>query len=136
MFTQRFVPMGVKKTKIVYEVYRNKSSSDEDFDAVDGMYHRVMTEDKGLCAAAQRNIETGVFINGDMHPFKEKGSLFCQTLTRAAVMGHRGQEVAVNAEIWPAQQAAPPETSSTQGDIDFCSALGNCAVSKDIEGIF
>ncbi|KAF5003556.1 hypothetical protein FDECE_9895 [Fusarium decemcellulare] len=75
ILTQRFLPKGPQKTLILYEVYRNEHASDEDFELIDSMYKRVMMEDKDLCNTAQKNINTGVFTNGELHPKLEKGPL-------------------------------------------------------------
>lgn len=126
MFTQRFIPRGPQKTLIKYEVYRRKNAPEEDFKMIDGMYKRVMMEDKVLCNAAQNNINTGVFVNGEMHPVLEKGPLFVQKLIRDDVTAHYLREQAAKQEIWPARQVLPSNAASSQKDIEFCGGLGNC----------
>jgi hypothetical protein len=74
MMIQKFMPSGPGKSHMHYEVYRNKHSSDEDFHAIADTYARVMAEDKDLCIGAQKNLETGVFTNGELHPRWEKGT--------------------------------------------------------------
>lgn len=106
-----------------YEVYRNKNSSDENFQVVDAMYKRIMSEDKVLCDNAQRNIRAGVFVNGEMHPKLEKGPLYFQKVVRDTVMAHRKREQALKQDIWPAQQTLPNDATVSKKDIDFCSGL-------------
>ncbi|OAG44726.1 hypothetical protein AYO21_01216 [Fonsecaea monophora] len=77
-FIQRFVPSGPVKSTMRYEVYRNKNSSDEDFELVNQIYKRIMSEDKYLCVNTQKNLNAGVFVNGELHPRMEKGPLFFQ----------------------------------------------------------
>ncbi|RMZ88477.1 hypothetical protein DV736_g4295, partial [Chaetothyriales sp. CBS 134916] len=122
-FTQRFVPRGPKSTLVRYEVFRNKNSSDEDFQLINEIYKRIMSEDKVLCDAAQRNINSGVFVNGEMHPKMEKGPLYFQKLVRESVTQHYKREQAAKAEIWPARQTLPTTASTTQKDLEFCSGL-------------
>jgi hypothetical protein len=55
-----------------YEVYRHNSASDEEFNRIVGFYQQVLEEDKDLCNATQRNLNSGIFINGQLHPEKEK----------------------------------------------------------------
>jgi len=124
-FMQRFVPLGPGKAVMRYEVYRNKNSSDEDFKLIDDMYKRIMSEDKVLCANAQRNINTGVFINGEMHPKMEKGPLYFQKLVRDTLTEHHNLETEVGEEIWPARQTLPKSAVAAEKDINFCSAV-NC----------
>jgi hypothetical protein len=106
-----------------YEVYRNKSSSDEDFEQVNQMYKRIMSEDKYLCQNAQRNIEAGVFVNGEMHPRMEKGPLYFQKLLRESLQEHHEREKLAKHEIWPARQRMPSSAFVSQEDIEFCSGL-------------
>lgn len=73
MMIQKFQPSSAKHTKVHYEVYRNRNSSDEDFHTIADTYARVMKEDKALCDRAQANLNAGVFINGELHPRWEKG---------------------------------------------------------------
>jgi hypothetical protein len=73
MMIQKFLPKSASQTKVHYEVYRNKNSSEQDFRTIADTYARVMKEDKALCDRAQANLESGVFINGELHPRWEKG---------------------------------------------------------------
>ncbi|KIW12804.1 hypothetical protein PV08_07991 [Exophiala spinifera] len=131
-FTQRFVPRGPNRTLVRYEVFRNKNSSEEDFQLINNIYKRIMSEDKVLCDAAQKNINTGVFVNGEMHPVMEKGPLYFQKLVREAVTEHHKREQAARTEIWPARQNLPTSALVTKKDIDFCSGL---ACSTNQEGL-
>lgn len=135
MFTQRFVPRGPQKTLIKYEVYRNKHASDEDFELIDSMYKRIMSEDKALCEAAQSNINIGVFTNGELHPKLEKGPLFFQGLVRKAVIDHHKYEQEVGYEIWPAQPKKSKSLTEAVSDRDlaFCAGL---ACSSRAELVF
>lgn len=109
-----------------YEVYRNKNSSDEEFETISSMYKRIMSEDKYLCVNVQKNLNAGVFVNGEMHPRMEKGPLFFQKKVREIIQAHYKQEVDANREIWPARQNISRTASTSEGDIDFCSALDCC----------
>lgn len=127
---QRFVPEGPTKCAMKYEVYRNKSSCDEDFDLINQMYKRIMSEDKYLCEHAQKNLNTGVFVNGELHPRLEKGPLYFQGAVRQTLHKHHEREEKEHREIWPARQVAPAveaeakETSTiTQEDELFCAKL-------------
>lgn len=73
MMIQKFLPVSASQTKVHYEVYRNKDSSEQDFRTIADTYARVMKEDKALCDRAQANLNAGVFINGELHPRWEKG---------------------------------------------------------------
>jgi hypothetical protein len=113
-----------------YEVYRNRKSSEEDFRLIADMYARVMAEDKVLCNVAQKNLDTGVFINGEMHPRWEKGPLFFQNTVREVVTEHFKREKEAGREIWPARQNLPSNAAVSQEDIDLCNAI-ECMASKE-----
>lgn len=131
-FIQRFIPHGPIKSTMRYEVYRNKTSSDEDFELVNQMYKRIMSEDKYLCNLAQKNINAGIFVNGELHPRMEKGPLYFQNLVREAVHEHHEREKRTGRQIWPARQTLPSSALASQKDIDFCSGLA-CGDEKIIE---
>jgi len=128
---QRFLPHGPTATTVSYEVYRNKNASEEDFQRVNQMYKRVMTEDKALCTAAQKNLSNGVFVNGEMHPKMEKGPLYFQKLVREAVSEHNERERTTKQEIWPARQKLPHSATVSEQDVDFCSGLA-CQSNQEL----
>lgn len=129
---QRFIPKGPNKSVMSYQVFRNKNSSDEDFKVINDIYKRIMSEDKVLCLNAQKNINAGVFINGEMHPRLEQGPLFFQNSVREAVNAHHRQEQRARREIWPAQQTLPGSASATRDDIGFCATL-DCSKAEGLD---
>ncbi|KEY64524.1 hypothetical protein S7711_03591 [Stachybotrys chartarum IBT 7711] len=134
-FIQRFVPSGPTKSTMRYEVFRNKNSSDADFQVISDMYKRIMSEDKYLCINAQKNLSAGVFINGEMHPDLEKGPLFFQSLVRDMVTKHFKKEQDAGKEIWPAQQVLPKTATATQSDEILCTAVDCCRNKGGMPGM-
>lgn len=65
------LPVTATTSKIELEFYRHKNATDEEFNNIIKFYMQVLEEDKRLCEAAQENINSGVFINGELHPDKE-----------------------------------------------------------------
>lgn len=116
-----------------YEVFRNKKSSDEDFNVINDIYKRIMSEDKYLCASAHKNIQAGVFVNGEMHPRMEQGPLFFQNLVRELVTTHHKAEKKTGQEIWPARQKLPGDAKASEEDLELCSSV-DCASLKQ-EGL-
>lgn len=116
-----------------YEVYRNKHSTEEQFDLVNQIYKRIMSEDKYLCDLAQKNLNAGVFVNGEMHPRLEQGPLHFQSKIRENVMDHHKQEQIAKKEIWPARQQLPNSGNAkvSMADIEFCSGLTPCQPNKE-----
>ncbi|KAK3704820.1 hypothetical protein LTR37_013652 [Vermiconidia calcicola] len=123
---QRFVPSGPKSSQMRYEVYRNKNSTEQEFQLVNKIYKRIMSEDKYLCNLAQKNLDAGVFVNGEMHPRLEKGPLYFQKKVRDTVTEHFKREQAAKQEVWPARQTLPTTASVSKKDIDFCAGLAAC----------
>ena len=108
-----------------YEVYRNISSSDADFTRIDQIYKRVMAEDKYLCDLTQKNLNMGVFVNGELHPQMEMGPLYFQKSVKEEVMKHWRREQSGKAEIWPARMQLPKAGNALVSgvDVEFCEGL-------------
>ncbi|CRG86472.1 hypothetical protein PISL3812_03478 [Talaromyces islandicus] len=109
---QKFHPTSANNSKMAYEIYRNRNSSDQDFKLISEMYERVMREDKVLCNNAQKNLDRNVFINGQLHPKYEKAPLFFQSAVRDAITRHFELEKSEKREIWPAKRSSSDERSS------------------------
>jgi hypothetical protein len=130
MMIQKFLPDGAKKSSMHYEVYRNKHSSQEDFDVISKTYAKVMGEDKVLCNNAQKNINTGVYVTGQLHPKHEKAPIFIQGLIREAVNEHFKRERMEGREIWPARQQLPANATVTMEDVEICQGIA-CGVQNE-----
>lgn len=124
----RCVPTSPNHSSMEYEVYRHKSASDASFKKIDEMFKRILAEDKWLCNNAQKNLNAGVFVNGEMHPGMEQGPLYFQSRIRQLLNNHHQLEVAAKREIKPAQQVVGGDMAGTKTDYGFCSGL---ACSKD-----
>ncbi|CAI6340711.1 unnamed protein product [Periconia digitata] len=130
---QKFLPVSATESAMSYEVFRNKHSSDEDFHLIADMYERVMREDKVLCAAAQKNLERGVFVNGQLHPRYEKAPLFFQSTVRDVLREHREQEKKAGREIWPAKMVVGQGKEGSEEDEEFCRGLSCGDDGKGLE---
>jgi len=106
-----------------YEVYRHKNASDEDFKKIDEMFKRILAEDKWLCNNAQKNLNAGVFVNGEMHPQMEQGPLYFQHRVRELLNRHHQLEQSAKKEIRPAEQILPSSCHGTEKDSSLCSGL-------------
>lgn len=73
-YIQRMFPVTATTSRIEYEVFRHVTAGDEEFKAINDFYVQVLNEDKELCEAAQENLSAGIFVNGELHPEKEKVS--------------------------------------------------------------
>ncbi|KAF5253696.1 hypothetical protein FANTH_1388 [Fusarium anthophilum] len=124
-YIQRMIPVDATHTRIENEVFRHESAGDEIFKSTMEFYAQVLEEDKELCESAQVNLEAGVFINGELHPDKERGPIHFQNTVRQHVMEHRKKEVELGHEILPAmpEVVGPLKTSTYDKDAMLCSQL-------------
>lgn len=117
-FMQRFVPTSPTNCVMRYEVYRNKHSSDADFELMNQVYKRIMSEDKDLCAEVQKNLGSDKLTSST-----EEGALYFQSAIRDILTGYHAREEAAGKEVWPSRQPVPEGALTTQEDIDFCTKL-------------
>ncbi|KAJ5819410.1 hypothetical protein N7474_005001 [Penicillium riverlandense] len=122
-FMQRFTPVSPTKSVMRYEVYRHRNATEEDFNLISDMYKRIMSEDKYLCIQSQKNLNVGVFVNGQLHPEMEKGPIHFQKTVREVVTDHRKKEAAAGHEIFPAQQRTRNNTGVSQDSFVFRTGM-------------
>lgn len=123
IMVQKFMPSSPTTSKMSYEIYRNKKSTDEEFHLIADMYERVMREDKVLCDAAQKNLDRGVFVNGQLHPKYEKAPLFFQQTVRQVITEHYEREKREGCEIWPTKQTMKDNAKTSDSDEAICAGI-------------
>ncbi|KAL4906966.1 hypothetical protein BDW74DRAFT_189987 [Aspergillus multicolor] len=121
-YLMRCVPISASRTHMQYEVYRHVDASDEEFNSIDNIFKQVLKEDKDLCNAAQRNLNAGVYVKGELHPQHEKGPLFFQQSVKGLVVDHHRTEEKQGGEIWPAAPV-PSMTDGLSEDMEFCRKI-------------
>ncbi|KAF9520357.1 hypothetical protein BS47DRAFT_1387388 [Hydnum rufescens UP504] len=67
------VPISAVETRMKYDVFKRKTISAEDLRDYITFYEQVEDEDFMLCCATQRNLNTGIYSRGILHPEKEVG---------------------------------------------------------------
>ncbi|KAL4866619.1 ring hydroxylating alpha subunit-domain-containing protein [Aspergillus spectabilis] len=102
LYLMRCVPISASQTQMQDEVYRDNEASDGAFHKIDGIFKKVLREDKDLCNAAQKNMNTELYIHGNLHSQNEKGPLFFQRTVKDLVVGHHRVEEKEGREVWPA----------------------------------
>ncbi|KAJ5797503.1 uncharacterized protein N7503_006799 [Penicillium pulvis] len=130
-FMQRFTPSSPTKCVMRYEVYRHKDATDEAFTVISDMYKRIMSEDKYLCILSQKNLNAGVFVNGELHPEMEAGPLHFQKTVREVVTEHHKKEREAGHEIWPAAERYQKSATVQEETAAPQSALDSWAVEKN-----
>lgn len=107
---QRFVSTSATHCSVRYEFYRNKDTSDKDFDHITQTYKHIMSEEKSLCENTQKN------------PGTENGPLYFQSSIRDILQEHHQREETAKREIWPARQVVQ-ESDSTKEDEDLATEV-------------
>ena len=89
MNVERFVPLGPRRTRIVYDYFfRDLSPAAQAAnEEVVRLSLEVLDEDRAICEAVQRNLESGVYDRGWLSPRHENGVAYLQSLVREAVGG-------------------------------------------------
>lgn len=114
-----------------YEMYRSKSCSDEDFDAISQAYKRITADDKDLCATVQKRLNDNTVMNGELHPQMANTTLPFQAVVRTILEEHRLREQEAQRDIWPARQILPEDATTSKDDDDFCSSLSARKENQD-----
>ncbi|KAK7223097.1 hypothetical protein V2G26_011100 [Clonostachys chloroleuca] len=130
-YLMRVVPVSPNETLMQYEVWRHKDATDEEFEEVDKFFKQVESEDKALCNAAQKNLNSGTYITGDLHSFNEKGVLHFQQHLKKLLVAHHEKEEREGGEIWPARQRVI--RNGLDEEIKFCEGLACGADRKKID---
>ncbi|OQE26670.1 hypothetical protein PENSTE_c005G05749 [Penicillium steckii] len=128
-YIMRVVPTSARTTSMQYEVFRHKDASDEEFKELDDFFKQVENDDKNLCNGAQRNLNAGVYVNGELQPFNEKGVLYFQSLVKQNLFIHREEEESKGKEIWPTMRKTLKSTS-LDDEIDFCAKIEDCGKAE------
>ncbi|KAL4951065.1 Rieske [2Fe-2S] iron-sulfur domain-containing protein [Aspergillus filifer] len=124
-YIQRMLPLTPTTSKIENEVYRHKSATDEEFNNIISFYRQVLDEDRELCEGVQRSLKSGVFLNGELHPDKERGPIKFQEVLKSMVMEHAKEEEKKGKEIWPAvpKDRGVVRDGKVDEEIGFCMKL-------------
>jgi choline monooxygenase len=73
MNVERFVPVGHRHTQVIYDYFFRDLDAHEANDAVVSMGCTVLDEDRAICEAVQRNLESGAYDTGRLSPRHENG---------------------------------------------------------------
>ena len=120
-YMMRCVPTSATTSSMEYEVYRHVDATDAEFTYIDQFFKQVLHEDKALCNAAQKNLNAGIFVNGQLHPDLESAPIFFQSTVKRLLTSHRAEENEIGHDIWPARQRMPGAKAAEEDD--FCKGL-------------
>jgi Ring hydroxylating alpha subunit (catalytic domain) len=118
-YTQRVVPKSANRTLLEYDIYNRKGAHPSEIKNFIEFLKEVEQEDFDLCEATQKNLNSGVYMSGPLHPVKENGVL-CESIiidnlclytdlgtvyqvkTKEMIMEHLKLEKEAGKEIHPA----------------------------------
>ncbi|GAB1526184.1 hypothetical protein RhiTH_009350 [Rhizoctonia solani] len=128
-YMMRVVPLSATQTKMEYDVFKRKTVSMERLKEYMEFYEQVEEEDYLLCVATQRNLNTGIYSRGVLHPSNENGVLYYQARVKEYVEEHLALEKRLGHEWNPATPRSQCEDKNPKGcggeSIDsVCTSLG------------
>jgi phenylpropionate dioxygenase-like ring-hydroxylating dioxygenase large terminal subunit len=81
-YTLRINPLSVHETELIYTFMSRKDFSTEEAEKFFSFVKDITDEDIELCEQVQRNLETGLFPQGSLHPEKENGVFYFHELVK------------------------------------------------------
>lgn len=124
-FIMRVVPTGPTTVTTEYQVYRNPDSPEEAFNRAGEFFEGIELEDYDLMNGVQRNLNSGVYVHGPLHPQREGGVLYFKHLVQTQLKEHWDVERAAGEKIYPAKRnnqlhAAVQEQEQLATDVCAC----------------
>ena len=110
-YSIRVVPITPTRTILQYDIYKKKGIDQAEIDDFVEFLQQVEIEDFDLCEATQKNLNTGVYSTGFLHPEKERGVLFYQNMVRDLVVSHLEKKEKAGQQI----NVAKIGSASTEG---------------------
>jgi choline monooxygenase len=87
MNVERFVPLGPRRTRIDYSYFFAPGAPRARVEESVRLSAELLEEDRRICEAVQRNLESGAYAAGVLSPRHEEGLACFQSLVREAVEG-------------------------------------------------
>ncbi|KAM5343356.1 hypothetical protein ACJ41O_011893 [Fusarium nematophilum] len=124
------IPTSPTTSRMRYEVYRNKNSSEEDFKESVDFFKQVENEDKYLGNNAQKGLNSDTYTAGPLHSYMERAVEYFESVLRSTLKKHVEEEKALGKEVWPARRTIP----NAQLDEDEAFCRGVCESAKATNG--
>lgn len=125
------MPLSATKTTLQYDIYTKKGIDEATKAEFVDFLQQVEIEDFNLCQLTQQNLNEGIYSSGYLHPQKENGVLYYQTLVRDAIKNHLDLEKANGGKhIDPAAIPGPEKNKELEELEGICQSL-DCG-SQDV----
>lgn len=122
-YSIRVVPITPTHTILMYDIYKKKGIEEAEINDFVEFLQQVEIEDFDLCEATQKNLNTGVYSTGFLHPEKERGVLFYQNMVRDLVVAHLDEEKKAGKIINPATVGSASVSAEGQKLEGICNSL-------------
>jgi len=130
-YSIRVLPLSATKTTLQYDIYTKKGIDEATKAEFVDFLQQVEIEDFNLCQLTQQNLNEGIYSSGYLHPQKENGVLYYQTLVRDAIKNHLDLEKANGGKhIDPAAIPGPEKNKELEELEGICQSL-DCG-SQDV----
>lgn len=129
-YSIRVLPMGPSDTILQYDVYTKKGLPPAEAKEFIDFLQLVELEDFNLCVLTQKNLNQGIYDSGYLHPLKEKGVLYYQSLVRDMVKEHFALEEKRGGVVDPAKIGGGSANADVQELNDLCNKL-ECASGEN-----
>jgi phenylpropionate dioxygenase-like ring-hydroxylating dioxygenase large terminal subunit len=128
MHLMRSIPTSATTTRQEYDVYRltTPHATPEAHARMTAFYRKVVDEDFTLCEAVQKNIERGIFQNGQLHPFHEEGVMAFQNMVLDVLKEQVQLEKEAGRELWAAKPGFDGKAGGKGGGLSKCEELLGC----------
>ncbi|CAH0004516.1 unnamed protein product [Clonostachys byssicola] len=114
-------PISPTESRMRYEVYRNKNSTDEEFKMEIDFFKQVESEDKYLGTNAQKGLNSDTYMAGPLHPYMEKAVEYFEHVLRTSLKKHVEEESKLGNQKWPARRTMP--NAQMNEDEAFCRGV-------------
>ncbi|ONH67826.1 putative dioxygenase subunit alpha YeaW [Cyberlindnera fabianii] len=122
-YSIRVLPISPSHTILQYDIFTKKGLPKEEKDEFVEFLQQVEIEDFDLCVKTQKNLNQGIYSTGFLHPEKEKGVVFYQTLAKDMCKEHYAKEKEVGHEINPAKIGKDKGAEDTDELEEICKNL-------------
>ena len=125
----RVVPTGPTTVNTEYQVFRNPESSMEIFQRAADFFEGIELEDYDLMNGVQRNLSSGVYVQGPLHTQRESGVAYFKTLVQQELHAHARDEAKAGHEIWPAKRNQQLH-GTVQEQEEFAEKVCACGIAS------
>ncbi|KAM9909115.1 hypothetical protein OXX69_005756 [Metschnikowia pulcherrima] len=122
-YSIRVLPLGPSETVLQYDIYTKKGLPKSEAKEFIDFLQLVELEDFNLCALTQKNLNQGIYNSGYLHPLKEKGVLYYQSVVRDMVKSHFELEEKSKGIVNPASFSSGVANASVQELNDLCDKI-------------